>query len=85
MFRRKPLGLDPEPPPQDGIAPWAGSRTPGPITTVAITSGTAPVTAPSLLSSDVSDNDVASFPFAVHDKLYRLRRTDARRTSLQTR
>ena len=75
MHRRTPLGLDREPPPPDDIAPYAGAHTPGPITTVTTRSDTGPVAGPSP-SSQLPDNSAFNFPFAVADRLYRLRRVD---------
>ena len=76
MNRGRPLGFDREPPSPDGVAPDAGSSTPGPITPVTPTSSTGPSGGPSSLSSGLGDDDAIRFPFEVSDQFYRLRRTE---------
>src|SRR5688500_7000443 len=74
MHRRTPLGLD-DGPLHDGIARYAGSRIPGPITAVInLGSYRSVVDAPGA-ASDATDTSVG-VPFEVDENLYRLRHVD---------
>lgn len=77
MDRRRPLGLDGVRPSQDGIAPYAGARSPGPIHTSneqgAIESaGRAPAA-----TDDTAVDAALNLPFAVDHNYYRVRRVDS--------
>jgi hypothetical protein len=73
MHRRTPLGLDHESPSPDGIAPYAGARTPGPTTPATGGSGAADSSSP---ASDLAEGDALGSLFQVDGQFYRVRRLD---------
>ncbi len=85
MHRRMPVGLDGELTVTEGVAPYAGSRVPGPMSPVT-TGATNPARARAH-AGDVEDvfvgsdapADSYSFPFEVDADVYRLRHVDADR------
>jgi hypothetical protein len=86
MLRPIPLGLSGALTTTDGIAPYAGSRVPGPLTAATGGAGT-PISAgphredveDSLVGSDAPAGDIVSLPFEVGAEFYRLQRVDADR------
>jgi hypothetical protein len=76
MDRRRPLGIDGVRPPHDGIAPYAGARSPGP-TQPDGEHGGGESTLRSQAASDGTAVDAAlNLPFAVDHDYYRVRRVD---------
>ena len=77
MYRLTPLGLYDEVPVTDGIAPYSGSRAPGPQGTGSVTDRVSDwsATRPAGVR-DAAGNESVSLPFTVGGETYWLRRTD---------
>jgi hypothetical protein len=86
MLRQRPLGFGGELTAAEGIAPYAGSRVPGPLTdaTAAVTPSLGagqprPDVEDSLVGSDAPAEDIVCLPFELGADFYRLQRVDADR------
>jgi hypothetical protein len=76
MHRRTPLGLDDELRPAEGIAAYAGSRIPGPMSTVTDQESNESVVHSHAVPSERPLDTSVSSPFGVGEAFYRLRRID---------
>ena len=86
MHRRMPVGFDGELTMTEGVAPYAGSRVPGPMSPVTTGATNSARERPhagdvedSFVGSDAPADSSISFPFEVDADFYRLRRVDADR------